>query len=132
MTGRDSEAIDANYNPDVTWPDAGIGELDFVLPERERDFLYDLRAQRGDNPECAPEKKAHFRGYHWKARDHELPPENLQYTSEYNYLPMGDLRYWEPKDGPEYNLQLVPTINYENFDPHYKPEDIILLQHGLP
>ena len=130
MTGRESEAIDNQYNPEITWEQAGIGELDYTIRERERDFLYDLRAQRGDNPERAPERKAYFRAYYWKARDNELPTEESKYNSEYNYLPMGNLRYWEPKHDPPYNLQLVPTTDYEHFEPHYKPEDIILLQRG--
>ena len=131
MTSRDTDAYDAQYNPDLTWPDAGVGELDYTMPERKRTFLFDLRAQRGDSMEREPERKAYVRGYTWRARDHERQKEDEKMITEYAELNMLNWRYWEPKAAPEYNLQLVPTIDYSNLtEQHYDKEDMILLQRG--
>ena len=131
MSSRDSEVLDYAYNPDITWPEAGLGELDRTCRQRERTFLYDLRAQRGDNMERAPERKAYFRGYYWKPRDHERQSEAEKMITEYAEPNLLNWRFWEPKEAPEYNLQLVPTIDYSDVtERHYNAEDIILLQRG--
>ena len=120
--------IDYAYNPDIPLPEAGIGLLDYTTPERERTFLYDLRAERGDNAEHAPERKAYIRAYYWKAKDHLVPRQD---ECVINQDILAHTRFFVPKNAPEYELPLFPTINYENADvPHFNAEDIILLQRG--
>ena len=131
MTSRDTEYLDSAYNPDLTWPEAGVGLLDTPGPKRKRDFLYDLRAQRGDNPERAPEQKAFVRSYTWRNKDHLVPRQDQAMINEYGIHEMVSNRFWMPKDNPEYNLDLIPTVDYSTLtERHYNKDDIILLQRG--
>ena len=128
MTSRDTEYLDSAYNPDLTWPEAGVGLLDTVGPRRKRDFLFDLRVQRGDNMERAPERKAFVRNYYWRDREHLQP---RQEDAVLNEQAMAMNNFWMPKEAPEYALPLFGTYNYSSItERHYNKDDLILLQRG--